>query len=117
MMIIAEFFVYFLVDKTSREFKYLQGYFNHSKADGVTAMAEIEEIYRIRRAGEFERFEADGFDADGMMMMKKKKGVSKVGDGRKLLWHGSRGCNYSGILSQGLRIGMLAYAHCILFGV
>ena len=30
--------------------------------------------------------------------------MQTVHDARRLLWHGSRGCNFGGILSQGLRI-------------
>ena len=84
--------------KGSSEFCHLEKYFYHSN-DGhnVIADATIKEIYRISRSQDIGRFITGGFDADGM----KKRTVH---DHRRLLWHGSRGCNFGGILSQGLRI-------------
>jgi poly [ADP-ribose] polymerase len=83
------------LDKSSDEFRHLEGYFNHSKKYGASANAQIQQIYRITRAEENKRF-AESFGPD------KLNGKAK--DGRKLLWHGSRGGNFGGILSQGLRI-------------
>jgi hypothetical protein len=50
----------------------------------------VEDIFRIERQGELERFE--------------KSDYSKVKTNRRLLWHGSRVTNFGGILGQGLRI-------------
>lgn len=86
------------LDTTSLEFDYLQGYLWHSREGHcVTSDASIEHIYRVCRLEEIERFIKGGYDAQGMT----KAGVK---DHRRLLWHGSRGCNFGGILSQGLRI-------------
>lgn len=49
---------------------------------------ELEEVFALERAGEFDRF---------------KPHRDKLGN-RMLLWHGSRLTNFVGILSQGLRI-------------
>ena len=51
----------------------------------------LEDIFRISRDGESDRFASSDF-------AKLKK------HDRRLLWHGSRVTNYGGILSQGLRI-------------
>lgn len=51
----------------------------------------MQDIFRIQRKGEFERFETSAF------------GKVKTSN-RRLLWHGSRSTNFGGILSQGLRI-------------
>ena len=86
------------LEKTSAEFDHLQKYFNHSnEAHSVISDATIENIYRITRGEEVKRFMASGYDATGME-------ASPVRDHRRLLWHGSRGCNFGGILTQGLRI-------------
>ena len=52
--------------------------------------SKIEEIFRIERNGEFDRF--------------NKSPYAKLKGDRRLLWHGSRCTNFGGILSQGLRI-------------
>ncbi|KAH0544608.1 hypothetical protein FGG08_001257 [Glutinoglossum americanum] len=52
---------------------------------------KIQDIFRIERHGEFDRFDKSPF------------AKSKTSD-RRLLWHGSRCTNFGGILSQGLRI-------------
>ena len=83
------------VTKGSIEFDHLEKYFRH--ADGEHRDATIEHIYRILRPSETERFIEGGYDAKGMT-------TRAIKDSRKLLWHGSRGCNFGGILSQGLRI-------------
>ncbi|EED18221.1 poly(ADP)-ribose polymerase PARP, putative [Talaromyces stipitatus ATCC 10500] len=50
-----------------------------------------QDIFRIERNGEHDRFE--------------QAGMTKLpNDNRRLLWHGSRSTNFGGILSQGLRI-------------
>ena len=86
------------LEKTSAEYQNLEGYLNHSKeSGGVISDATILHIYRISRSEEFERFIAGSYDADRM----KQRPVK---DESKLLWHGSRGCSFGGILSQGLQI-------------
>lgn len=51
----------------------------------------VQDIFRIRRSVEEERWQKDGWD--------------KIpNSSRRLLWHGSRSTNFAGILSQGLRI-------------
>ena len=52
--------------------------------------SKVEEIFRIERNGEFDRF--------------NKSPYAKLKGDRRLLWHGSRCTNFGGILSQGLRI-------------
>ena len=86
------------LDQTSAEFRYLECYLRHSD-DGhdVQSDASIQHIYRISRSEELDRFILGGYDAEGMKN-------TKVKDERRLLWHGSRSCNFGGILSQGLRI-------------
>ena len=54
------------------------------------ALYQVQEIFRIERVGESDRFSKSPF-------------ANLQGD-RRLLWHGSRCTNYGGILSQGLRI-------------
>jgi len=83
------------LDEGSPEFGHLAQYFRH--ADGGHSDAIIRHIYRVSRTEEVERFGRRGYDAEGMK-------TRPVEDCRKLLWHGSRGCNFGGILSQGLRI-------------
>ena len=87
------------VERTSAEFRQLEGYLRHSDSgDDVQSDASIQHIYRISRSEETDRFIAGGYDAKGMMEN------TNVDDERRLLWHGSRSCNFGGILSQGLRI-------------
>ena len=99
------------LEKTSAEYQHLECYLNHSKeSGGVISDAAIQHIYRISRSEEFERFIAGSYDADRM----KQRPVK---DERKLLWHGSRGCYFGVILSQGLRIASLeALANGKAFG-
>lgn len=54
---------------------------------------KVEEIFRVTRSSEEDRWQASGMS-----------NLTNLGDNRKLLWHGSRTTNFSGILSQGLRI-------------
>ena len=87
------------VERTSTEFRQLEGYLRHSDSgQEVQSDASIQHIYRISRSEEIDRFIAGGYDAKGMMEN------TSVNDERRLLWHGSRSCNFGGILSQGLRI-------------
>ncbi|KAM0328806.1 hypothetical protein ACHAQA_005220 [Verticillium albo-atrum] len=75
----------------STEFKELSNYLTETRGDThYIKYKKVEQIFRIERKGELERF--------------NKLDVSKVGSDKRLLWHGSRTTNFGGILSQGLRI-------------
>jgi poly [ADP-ribose] polymerase len=75
---------------SSSEFFEIDQYLN--KTCGVTHSIkyEVQDIFRIQRQGEFERFD--------------KSKYATIASDRRLLWHGSRTTNFGGILSQGLRI-------------
>lgn len=75
------------LDRNGTEFNLLKEYLVNTRGHthGVT-YRHIENIFRIERQGEKDRFISD-----------------KISD-RRLLWHGSRATNFGGILSQGLRI-------------
>ncbi|KAF2675014.1 PARP-domain-containing protein [Microthyrium microscopicum] len=80
------------LDPKTKEFKELAAYL--IKTQGATHGAlkyQIEDIFRIERQGEFQRF-------DSAPHTKVKK------SNRRLLWHGSLATNFGGILSTGLRI-------------
>ena len=79
------------LDKTSAEFLNLAAYLEKTHGKTHYIKLAIEDIFRIERAGETQRFADEGFSS-----MEK--------DNRYLLWHGSRVTNFAGILSQGLRI-------------
>jgi len=74
------------LDKNGLEFKTLLPYFKNTGMDTEKSY-EIMEVYKIQRKGEAER------------IAKWKKLENHL-----LLWHGSRVANYTGILSQGLKI-------------
>uniref|UniRef100_A0AAR2JZI8 Poly [ADP-ribose] polymerase n=1 Tax=Pygocentrus nattereri TaxID=42514 RepID=A0AAR2JZI8_PYGNA len=77
-----------VVDKSSEESELIQQYVkNTHAATHNTYTLEIEEIFKIDREGEYQRYRP-----------------FKELPNRQLLWHGSRATNYAGILSQGLRI-------------
>lgn len=78
------------LDHKSTEFENLAAYLNGSKGATHNVNYKIDQIFRIERNGEAERFE--------------KSEYSKIASDRRLLWHGSRCTNFGGILSQGLRI-------------
>lgn len=78
------------LDRKSKEFIELETYLNDSKGATHYLSYKVEDIFRIERQGELERFE--------------KSEYSKVSSNRRLLWHGSRVTNFGGILGQGLRI-------------
>ncbi|KAG9187244.1 poly [ADP-ribose] polymerase [Alternaria panax] len=78
------------LDHNSREFVEIDEYLNNSKGRTHNVSYKVQEIFRIERQGEFERFD--------------KSKYSKIASNRRLLWHGSRVTNYGGILGQGLRI-------------
>jgi poly [ADP-ribose] polymerase len=78
------------LDHKSPEFTEIGDYLNNSKGQTHNVDYKVQEIFRIERKGEFERFE--------------KSKYAKIASNRRLLWHGSRVTNYGGILAQGLRI-------------
>ena len=79
------------IDHKSDEYKEIQKYLLNTAGHTHSIRYRLQDIYRVERAGEEQRF--------------KKSGYDKRGDRcRRLLWHGSRTTNYGGILSQGLRI-------------
>lgn len=80
------------LDKSSTEFQHLEAYVKKTHGKTHYMKLHVEEIFRVRRTVEEERFSAGGFDK------------FMTSDNRKLLWHGSRTTNFGGILSQGLRI-------------
>ena len=79
------------LDHKSDEYKALADYLINSSGTAHGMKYRLEDIFRIERAGEADRF------------AKSKYGKWKKKD-KRLLWHGSRTTNYGGILSQGLRI-------------
>lgn len=78
------------LDPTSTEFTELETYLKISRGATHHLSYKVEDIFRIERQGELERFE--------------KSPYSKIKSNRRLLWHGSRVTNFGGILGQGLRI-------------
>lgn len=79
------------LDHKSSEYKALAAYLLKSSETSHGIRYRLEDIFRIDRAGEGDRFAKSKF-----AKLHKKD--------RRLLWHGSRTTNYGGILSQGLRI-------------
>jgi poly [ADP-ribose] polymerase 2/3/4 len=79
-----------VLDPKSSEFAEILDYLMNTKGDTHYMKYEIEDIFRVDRDGEAERFEASPFSGPPI--------------DRRLLWHGSRATNFGGILSQGLRI-------------
>ncbi|KLT38345.1 PARP-domain-containing protein [Cutaneotrichosporon oleaginosum] len=79
-----------VLDKASKEFKELAAYLVDSKGATHHVNYQVEEIFRIERAGETKRFDESIYPT--------------IPSDRRLLWHGSRATNFGGILSQGLRI-------------
>lgn len=77
--------------KKSKEFEHLSNYLLESVGATHGARYHVDDIFRIERNGEKERFHGSEFA--------KIKTSNKL-----LLWHGSRTSNFGGILSQGLRI-------------
>uniref|UniRef100_A0AAY4B7G1 Poly [ADP-ribose] polymerase n=1 Tax=Denticeps clupeoides TaxID=299321 RepID=A0AAY4B7G1_9TELE len=77
-----------VVDKSSHEAQIILQYVkNTHAATHNTYTLEVEEVFKIVREGEHQRYRP-----------------FKDLHNRQLLWHGSRATNYAGILSQGLRI-------------
>ena len=79
------------LDKSSSEYQCLEGYLKRTHGKTHYIKLQIEDIFRIERRGEAQRFVDAGLD-------------KLPNDNRYLLWHGSRVTNFAGILSQGLRI-------------
>jgi poly [ADP-ribose] polymerase 2/3/4 len=79
------------LDPQSEEFQELENYLCKSKGDTHYLSYKVEDIFRIERDGEFDRFDSSEF-------------AKNKNSDRRLLWHGSRTTNFGGILSQGLRI-------------
>jgi poly [ADP-ribose] polymerase 2/3/4 len=79
-----------VLNHKTEEFKLLENYLQGSKGDTHHHSYKVQDIFRIERQGENDRFDQSIF--------------SKVKSDRRLLWHGSRSTNFGGILSQGLRI-------------
>ncbi|KAJ8009696.1 hypothetical protein DPEC_G00094190 [Dallia pectoralis] len=77
-----------VVDKTTKEAEIILQYVkNTHAATHNTYTLEVEEIFKIVREGEYQRYRP-----------------FQDLPNQQLLWHGSRTTNYAGILSQGLRI-------------
>lgn len=77
-----------VVDKTTNEAEIITQYVkNTHAATHNTYTLEVQEIFKIDREGERQRY----------------RPFEELHN-RQLLWHGSRTTNYAGILSQGLRI-------------
>ncbi|KAL8980409.1 MAG: hypothetical protein Q9205_004495 [Flavoplaca limonia] len=79
------------LDHKSDEYKGLADYLIKSSGSTHGIKYRLEDIFRIQRAGEVDRFDNSEFSK----LHKSDK---------RLLWHGSRTTNFGGILSQGLRI-------------
>lgn len=79
------------LEQKSSEFQELEQYLTASAGHTHHLNYEVQDIFRIERQGEFDRFDNSKF--------------AKISNtNRRLLWHGSRCTNFGGILSQGLRI-------------
>ncbi|KAI9866275.1 MAG: hypothetical protein M1813_001397 [Trichoglossum hirsutum] len=79
------------LETVSSEFRELEEYLVKSHGHTHRLQFRVQDIFRIERHGEFDRFD------------KSPVAKSKASD-RRLLWHGSRCTNFGGILSQGVRI-------------
>ena len=75
---------------SSPEFLELKNYLVETKGQTHHANYQVDQIFRIERQGEKDRFDKSSFSGPPR--------------NRRLLWHGSRATNFGGILSQGLRI-------------
>ncbi|KAM5444619.1 putative NAD(+) ADP-ribosyltransferase [Microsporum ferrugineum] len=79
------------LDPTSIEYTELATYLNRSHGATHSITYNLQNIFRIERTGEAERYDKSPY-------------ANLPNTNRRLLWHGSRTTNYGGILSQGLRI-------------
>ena len=75
---------------SSTEFLELKNYLVETRGSTHNANYHVDQIFRIERQGEKDRFDKSPFAGPPR--------------DRRLLWHGSRCTNFGGILSQGLRI-------------
>ena len=91
-----------VLDRKSDEFKILEKYVKntHASTHGNYTL-EIEQIFKVARNGEREKYEKKKYDQM---------------DNKMLLWHGSRTTNYAGILSQGEKPKTLYMRSLILIG-
>ena len=80
------------IDPESTEYAELEHYLTNSSGHTHSIRYQVQDIFRIERGGENNRFLKQGH-----------KKIQTTSD-RRLLWHGSRTTNFGGILSQGLRI-------------
>ena len=78
------------LENNSTEFAELKNYLLETKGSTHHVDYKVDQIFRIERQGEKERFDKSPFSGPPR--------------NRRLLWHGSRATNFGGILSQGLRI-------------
>ncbi|KAK4196755.1 putative poly polymerase 2 [Triangularia verruculosa] len=79
-----------VLDPVTQEFAELKNYLVNTRGHTHGHNYQVENIFRIEREGEKDRFDTSAF--------------GKLNQNRRLLWHGSRATNFGGILSQGLRI-------------
>jgi poly [ADP-ribose] polymerase len=79
-----------VVNPNGNEFQELAAYLVNTRGATHGVTYQVENIFRIERNGELDRFQKSRF--------------SSIKSDRRLLWHGSRATNFGGILSQGLRI-------------
>lgn len=79
------------LQRTSKEFTELEAYLTKSVGHTHGTKYQVEDIFRIERNGENNRFDQSPY-------------ANVSNKNRRLLWHGSRATNFGGILSQGLRI-------------
>ncbi len=78
------------IDRGSVEFEELAKYLDVTRGETHGVAYEIDDIFRIEREGERDRFDGCVLPCSGI--------------DTRLLWHGSRVTNFGGILGQGLRI-------------
>lgn len=78
------------LDPKSVESTELTNYLLRTQGATHNINCKVQQIFRIERQGEKDRFE--------------KRDFANASGDRRLLWHGSRCTNFAGILSQGLRI-------------
>ena len=79
------------LDMAGSEFNEIKSYLIGSAGSSHGLKYKVQDIFRIERRGENERFTTSN-------------GYKVKNSDRRLLWHGSRCTNFGGILSQGLRI-------------
>lgn len=79
------------LSERTKEFKEIKSYLCNTVGSTHSYFNyTVEDIFRIEREGEFDRFNTSEY------------GKIKNSN-RRLLWHGSRSTNFGGILSQGVR--------------